>query len=222
MVDAAVIFDVDGVLLELTSAEEDAFFAPFEQRYGLKNLSRDWNSYAIRNDENIIAEILARHGLPEREHIEVVTDYLEVLKLRLETGVIETIVIPGARDLLNKLHGSLQTGIATANLLSAAKLRLRSVNFWNLVSSHAFGAEGGGHKHEILARAIASIHLPRDRIVYVGDNLNDVEAGLSNGVHFIGFSVNPGRLNELKHAGTNHISNNHLDTFRLIGHLLQG
>jgi FMN phosphatase YigB (HAD superfamily) len=36
MVDAAVIFDVDGVLLELTSAEEDAFFLPFEQRYGLK------------------------------------------------------------------------------------------------------------------------------------------------------------------------------------------
>ena len=61
MADAAVIFDVDGVLLELTSAEEDAFFVPFENRYGLKNLSRDWNSYAIRNDENIIAEILASH-----------------------------------------------------------------------------------------------------------------------------------------------------------------
>ena len=45
MADAAVIFDVDGVLLELTSAEEDAFFVPFENRYGLKNLSRDWNSY---------------------------------------------------------------------------------------------------------------------------------------------------------------------------------
>jgi phosphoglycolate phosphatase-like HAD superfamily hydrolase len=222
MVDAAVIFDVDGVLLELTSAEKDAFFVPFERCYGLKNLSRDWNSYAIRNDENIIAEILARHGLPAREHAEVVADYLDVLKLRLESGVIETIAIPDARDLLNKLQGSLQMGIATANLLSAAKLRLQSVNLWNSVSAHAFGAEGGGHKREILARAIASIHLPRDRIVYVGDNLNDVDAGLSNGVHFIGFSPNPGRLNKLEHAGTNHISNNHLDTFRLIGHLLQG
>jgi len=222
MVDAAVIFDVDGVLLELTSAEEDAFFVPFEQRYGLKNLSRDWNSYLIRNDENIIAEILARHGLPAREHAEVVADYLDVLKQRLENGVIETIAISGAFDLLSKLRGSLQMGIATANLLSAAKLRLQSVNLWNPVSAHAFGAEGGGHKREVLARAIASLHLPRDRIVYVGDNLNDVEAGLSNGVHFVGFSTNPGRLNELKGAGTNHISNNHLDTFRLIGHLLQG
>jgi len=219
---AAVIFDVDGVLLELTSVEEDAFFAPFVQRYGLENLSRDWNSYAIRNDENIIAEILARHGLPEHEHTEVVADYLDVLKQRLKNGAIETIAIPGARDLLNKLQGSLQMGIATANLLRAAKLRLQSVEFWNPISAHAFGADGGGHKRQILARAIASTGLPKNRIVYIGDNRDDVEAGLSNGVHFVGFSTNPGRLNELKHAGTNHISNNHLDTFRLIGHLLQG
>lgn len=220
MTDAAVIFDVDGVLLELTSAEEDAFFVPFEQRYGLKNLSHDWNSYAIRNDENIISEILASHGVPERERTEVVADYLDGLKLRLENGAIETIAIPGAQELLGKLHGKLHIGIATANLLSAAELRLKHANLWPYVSAHAFGAEGGGHKREILARAIASIHLPKNRIVYVGDNLNDVEAGLSNGVHFIGFSTNPGRLNELESAGASHLSNNHLDTFRLISHLL--
>lgn len=219
---AAVIFDVDGVLLESTSAEEDAFFAPFEQRYGLKNLSRDWNSYAIRNDENIIAEILAHHGLPVREHAEVVVDFLNQLKQRLENGTIETIVVPGARDLLNKIQGRLHMGIATANLLDAAKLRLETVDFWNPVSDHAFGADGGGHKHEILARAISSTGLSKDRIVYVGDNLNDVEAGVRNGVHFIGFSTSTNRLDELKRAGTNHISNNHLDTLRLIGHLLQG
>ncbi len=222
MADAAVIFDVDGVLLELTTAEEDAFFIPFEQRYGLKNLSRDWNSYAVRNDEDIIAEILQRNGIPARERAEIVTDYLDVLKLRLESGVIEAIAIPGAGDLLNKLRGSLQMGIATANLLSAAKFRLQSVDFWNPFSTNAFGAEGGGHKRQILARAISSTGLSKNRIVYVGDNLNDVEAGLSNGVHFIGFSTNPGRLNKLKRAGTNYISNNHLDTFGLIRHLLQG
>jgi HAD superfamily hydrolase (TIGR01549 family) len=222
MADAAVIFDVDGVLLELTSAEEDAFFAPFEQRYGLKNLSRDWNSYAVRNDEYIIAEILERHGIPSHENAEVTADYLSFLKQRLENGTIETIFIPGARELLENLQGKLQIGIATANFLSAAKLRLQHANLWHQVLQHARGAEGGGHKREILASAIASTNLPRDRIVYVGDNLNDVEAGLSNGVHFIGFSTSHERLKELTSAGATHISNNHLDTFRLISHLLQG
>jgi len=221
MADAAVIFDVDGVLLELTRAEEDAFFVPFERRYGLKDISRDWNSYAIRNDENIIAEILARHGLPKDEHAEIIADYLDVLKLQLADGTIETVVIPGALELLQNLHGSLKTGIATANLLSAAELRLKDAGLWHHVSACAHGADGGGHKREILARVMAATGLPMNRIVYIGDNLNDVEAGLTNGVHFIGFSMEPGRLTELKRAGASHTSNNHLDSFRLIGHLLQ-
>ena len=221
MADAAVIFDVDGVLLELTRAEEDAFFVPFERRYGLRDISRDWNSYAVRNDENIIAEILARHGLPDHEHAAVVADYLDILKLQLADGTIETIVIPGALELLQKLNDSLQIGIATANLLGAAELRLKDVGLWDYVSAHAHGADGGGHKREILARAMAATGLPKDRIVYIGDNLNDVEAGLSNGVHFIGFSTDSGRLTALMRAGASHTSNNHLDSFRLIGHLLQ-
>lgn len=220
MADAAVIFDVDGVLLELTRPEEDAFFVPFERRYGLKGLSRDWNSYAIRNDENIIAEILSRHGLPEHEHAGVVTDYLEVLRQQLADGTIQSVVIQGTLELLQNLRGSVRIGIATANLLGAAELRLKHAGLWDHIAALAHGADGGGHKREILARAISSTGLPRDRIVYIGDNLNDVEAGLSNDVHFIGFSTDPGRLTELKRAGASHISNNHLDSFSLIGHLL--
>ena len=220
MAEAAVIFDVDGVLLELTRAEEDAFFVPFERRYGLINLSRDWNSYAIRNDENIIAEILQMHGLPASELAEVLADYQAVLKLQLGNGTIETIVIPGAPELLAKLHKTMQLGFATANFRSAAELRLRHASLWDHVSAHGIGAEGGGHKREILARAIASTGLPKNRIVYIGDNLNDVDAGLANGVHFIGFSLDSARLGDLKRAGAPATSNNHLDTFRLIGHLL--
>jgi HAD superfamily hydrolase (TIGR01549 family) len=220
MAEAAVIFDVDGVLLELTRAEEDAFFVPFERRYGLKNLSRDWNSYAVRNDENIIAEILQKHGLPASELAEVVADYQAVLKLQLGNGTIETIVIPGAPELLAKLHATMKLGFATANFRSAAELRLKRANLWDHVSAHGFGAEGGGHKREILACAIASTELPKNRIVYIGDNLNDVDAGLANGVHFIGFGLDSGRLGDLKRAGATATSNNHLDTFRLIGHLL--
>ena len=220
MVDAAVIFDVDGVLLELTSAEEDAFFETFEQRYGLKNLSRNWDSYAVRNDENIVAEILERHGLPARERTEVIADYSAILQQRLSNGTIETITIPGTGHLLRKLQGTFQIGIATANFLSAAKLRLIHAGIWHHVSAQAAGAEGGGHKREILARTVALMGLPKSQIVYVGDNLNDVDAGLSNGVHFIGFSTSQPRLGELARAGTFHTRSNHTKTCDLICHLL--
>jgi len=217
--DSAVIFDVDGVLLELTPQEEDAFFLAFERRYGITGLSRDWDSYRIRNDEHIIAEILERHDLPPQEGGAIVEDYLAILREGLSGGTLSAREIPGARDLLSSLKQR-HIGIATANLLSAAKLRLESCALWAHVSTLAFGAEGSGHKRETVARAIAATGLPKQRIVYVGDNLNDVDAGLSNDVHFIGFSEDAARRNKLAAAGALHLAGDHGETRALIDQLL--
>ena len=94
--ETAVIFDVDGVLLDLTPGEEDAFFVPFERRYGLTGLSRDWDSYRVRNDEAIVAEILASHDLPEQHHVDVTADYLAVLSKGLREGTLRPTRIAGA------------------------------------------------------------------------------------------------------------------------------
>ena len=218
---SAVIFDVDGVLLELTAAEEDAFFLAFERRYGLTGLSRDWDSYRVRNDEHIIAEILETHGLPAQDSAAVVEDYLAILSSGLERGTIPSVAIPGAADMLRGLSITHSTGIATANLLTAARLRLENQNLWAPVSLLAFGAEGSGHKRDTVARAIAATGLPKHRIVYIGDNLNDVDAGFANGVHFIGFSTDAARRKTLQAAGALHMSGDHLTTLHLVRHLLQ-
>ncbi len=220
MVDAAVIFDVDGVLLDLTRAEEDAFFLPFERRYGLTGLSRDWDSYAIRNDGNIVEEILAAHGLATNQRDAVLADYIEVLRGGLRGGLLSPVAIPGARQLLDALATEAALGIATANIVAAARLRLEAVDLWNAVSRHPFGADGGGHKRDIVARAIAATGLPKHRIVYIGDNRNDVEAGLANRVHFIGFSRNAPRRQALAAAGAPVVSADHRATLRLIRQIL--
>ena len=216
MADAAVIFDVDGVLLSLTAAEEDCFFEVFRRRYGLTGLSRDWNSYRTRNDEEIVAEILATHGLPASDRQAVLANYLAILGESLAP-----VEIPGARALLASLSGA-SLGIATANIREAARLRLEHLDLWKPLAAHAFGADGGGHKRHTAALAIASVNLPQDRIIYIGDNLNDVDAGLSNGVHFIGFSENPSRLPQLAKAGAIHLSNTHETTLKIIRDLLGG
>lgn len=217
--DSAVIFDVDGVLLDLTAAEEDAFFLTFERLHGLTGLSRDWDSYRIRNDEHIIAEVLERQGLPAEAADAIIAEYLAILSQGLASGGLAAVEIAGARDLLAELAGR-RRGIATANLLSAARLRLQSLDLWDPVSALAFGAEGSGHKRETVARAIAATGLPKSRIVYVGDNLNDVEAGLANGVHFIGFSEDAARRAKLAAAGARHLAGGHDETLRLIRRFL--
>ena len=212
----AVIFDVDGVLLDLTRAEEDAFFLPFERRYGLTGLSRDWDSYAIRNDFNIVEEILARNGLAASERDVVLGDYLEILGGGIRHGGLSPVIIPGAGQLLETLAPRAALGIATANMLAAARRRLESAGLWSAVARHPFGADGGGHKRDIVARAIAATGLPKHRIVYVGDNRNDVDAGLANGVHFIGFSRDAARRRTLAAAGAPLVSADHRETLHLI------
>ncbi|MGL6183209.1 MAG: HAD family hydrolase [Aestuariivirga sp.] len=218
--DSAVIFDVDGVLLDLTPAEEEGFFVPFARRYGLTGLSRDWDSYRTRNDEDIIAEILATNGLPPSDRDGVIADYLEVMASGLRARHFSPVEIAGARALLQSLHGRHAIGIATANLLAAARLRLIHAGLWQWVEDYAFGAEGGGHKRETVARAIAATGLPRTRIVYIGDNLNDVVAGLENGVHFIGFAVDAARRQRLSAAGAEYTSGDHATTRDMIARLL--
>ena len=213
--DCAVIFDVDGVLLDLTRPEEDAFFAPFERLYGLTGLSRDWDSYRVRNDEEIIAELLERHHGRRPERREMATHlraYGEHLASGYRDGTLAVEVIPGAPELLEALSGRERLGIATANILRAAEIRLALAGLWDRVSAHAGGADGGGAKKEVLRRVMDRLDLPRERVVFIGDNLNDVEAGLSNGVHFIGFALDPARRERLKAAGAPMLSGDHATT----------
>lgn len=213
-----IIFDVDGVLLDLTRPEEEIFFEALSRFVPTHALSRDWNSYRIRNDYDIIAEILERHG-KQAQKPQAVRHYITLLEERLKSRTLLTLAVPGAAHLLHALQGH-QLGIATANLLQAARLRLEDARLWSRVEHCAAGADGGGNKHEILARLLKRLGAAPQHVVYVGDNLNDVEAGRRNGVHFIGFSQDSFRLESLQKAGAGLTASNHSETLAHINRIL--
>ncbi|MFO1034503.1 MAG: HAD-IA family hydrolase [Hyphomicrobiales bacterium] len=207
-----IIFDVDGVLLDLTAAEEDVFFESFAPWCDPASLSRDWNSYRIRNDDNIVDEIMETLGLPRAAKAALVDGYHARLGAALASGRLKSPAIAGAGALLQAIAPKARLGIATANFREAAKLRLQAAGLWQPVAAHAFGADGGGAKRDILARAIAASGLSRERILFIGDNVNDVAAGLGNGVAFIGFSESASRRRQLADAGALQLSANHDET----------
>ena len=219
MKDWAIIFDVDGVLLKLTRAEEELFFQPFAKRIDAAILSRDWNSYAIRNDEDIVREIVERYGLPISEAAIITAEYLALLERELN-GSLKTETITDAAKLIDEFAEVAKLGIATANFREAARLRLQQAAMWLPVSELAFGADGGGHKSAILARAIAAIGLPKSHIIFIGDNVNDVCAGLDNDVHFIGFSGDAARREKLALTGAKRLASHHDETRAMIRQIL--
>jgi phosphoglycolate phosphatase-like HAD superfamily hydrolase len=218
--DCAVIFDVDGVLLELTRPEEEIFFTALSRYLPTESLSRDWNRYGIRNDDDIISEILERNVMSNKIKPEIIAHYIALLDRAVTSGAIVTQEIPGVVTRLKDVQPFASIGFASANLREAARLRLQAVGLWGHVSSHAFGADGGGHKHEILARALATSNVPKSRVVYVGDNVNDLVAGRENGVHFIGFSADAQRRQQLSGAGARFLAQNHVETLDFVRHFL--
>jgi phosphoglycolate phosphatase-like HAD superfamily hydrolase len=223
---SAVIFDIDGPLLDLTPPEEQAFFAPFEHLHGITGLSNDWDSYRIRNDENIIEEILERHfgRSPHGHEMDALKEkYAQILEAGYVEGTLKVAAIPGARDLLQFLSGAggIALGTATANILHAARTRLAEAGMWDYVSTFPGAADGGGAKRDVLARVIDQLDVPRERIVFLGDNLNDLDAGVSNGVHFIGFHVDEPRRQRLRDHGAETVFGSHDQTRSYIIDLLE-
>ena len=216
---------MDGPLLHLKKPEEDAFFAPLEKVFGITGLSRDWDSYRVRNDRDIIHQVLSEHlgDRFEPSHYDAfVNAYDAELTDGFASGRLEVSIVPRAPDIVGALAATsgLALGIATANLRCAAEIRLRQAGMWDHLSAYPGTADKSGHKHEVLARVISDLALPADRIVFIGDNLNDLEAGRKNGTHFIGFHVHADRRQRLTDNGAEFVTGDHDETLALITKML--
>lgn len=226
---SAVIFDIDGPLLDFTEAEELVYFEPFERRYGLTGLSSDWETYAIRNDLEIYREIISTHlgrPLSDSDLWSLAEDYFQALRDGYASGRLKVVAVDGALELLERLSAvkGLVLGTATANFLEVARQRLLIAGMWRHVEAYPGAAEGGGSKSRILERVLdelwADHRISRSRIVFLGDNLNDLEAARSNGVHFIGFHVAPERRERLRRAGAELVLGDHEATWTNIQEIL--
>ena len=227
----AVIFDVDGVLLHLTPQEEDVFFASLEGVHNITGASRDWNSYRVRNDVEIIEELIERkfsRPADPNEVRQVVDRYRVLLEIAIRSNEIEIKPIDGIEDVLRELgwmEGA-KLGVATANLKAAADLRLRAAGLKDWFSIGGY-ADARGPKAEILKQVMAKLRdgngkpLPAERVVFLGDNPNDVQAGLQNGCHFIGFATDEARRQVLRNEGAEIVISSHDDTLAAITSALE-
>ncbi len=228
----AVIFDIDGVLLHLTRQEEQRFFNAFRDAAGIAehHINADWNSYRVRNDVAIAGELLERHlgRTPAESEVWAVLDhYVDSIETGLARGGLVTEVIDGAEALLTDLAAAnkFHLGLATANIRGTAEARLKHAGLWGPFGACGY-AESGGPKTEILGAAVAELRdanrqpLAPDQIVFLGDQLGDLDAARNNGVHFIGVSTQPEQRDVLRDNGVEIVVANHDETAATIGRIL--
>ena len=213
-----LLFDVDGTLLRTGNASRRAFSRAFERATKKK---KDFTKLDLggRTDQEIIEDVLAKTGVPEKEHEYktkvILSELPDLLKEELKREPEENkYVCPGVERFL-QINSNLVYGLLTGNIRCTAEIKLR---YFNLIQYFdlAVGAYGDDAKSraELVDIAIGrAIHYAVrkwfflayrstifDKVILFGDTPRDVACARETGVISVVFPTGRYSKEELKQA----------------------
>lgn len=202
----AVLFDIDGTLLDFHQAGKRAFSLALAEQFGwVDDLS--YIQFAGATDLDVIRRICAHHDHPCSPAIEAA--FFETLPRHLTRTAASShvTVFPGVRSLLTELErdaGS-AVGLVTGNIEACARIKLKQAG---LEGSFTVGAFGHEHADRVsitrlaLDRVRAHAHLPHDcRAFLIGDTPADMHAAAVIGLGGIGVATGHYSVGDLQEAG---------------------
>ncbi|MEJ8548833.1 HAD-IA family hydrolase [Brevibacillus borstelensis] len=195
----AVLFDMDGTLLQTERLSTPAFQKTFEElrERGLWNKATP-DEKELTNVLGMTIEQLWEKLLPgASEEVKVLADerMLENELILLKQGITD--LYPGVREVLQELHANGAALFVASNGLEryidgiCEHFGIKPL-FTDLYSAGRFGTKS---KKDLVAKLIKDYEVKQ--AVMVGDRHSDVEAGLANGLKTIGCDfgfAKPGEL----------------------------
>jgi len=213
-----LLFDVDGTLLRTGNASRRAFSRAFERATKKK---KDFTKLDLggRTDQEIIEDVLAKTGVPEKEHEYktkvILSELPDLLKEELKREPEENkYVCPGVERFL-QINSNLVYGLLTGNIRRTTEIKLRYFNLLQYFDL-AVGAYGDDAKSRTelvdiaVARAIkyalknklvpVNKVPPFDKIILFGDTPRDVACARETGVISVVFPTGRYSKETLKQA----------------------
>ncbi|MCL5292088.1 MAG: HAD family hydrolase [Actinobacteria bacterium] len=178
----AVIFDVDGTIIDSMGLHLDAWveaFRRFSHRIPLTDLQKQFGRRA---------DFFVRHFAPEADDRMVVQIVDE--KRRLYRGrIVEVKLFPGVVELFRKLRESgLKVALATSASRTELDYYIERFDLGGLIDGDISGDEIVHSKPhpEILRKILGELGVSASEAVYVGDSPHDMAAARSIGAFGIG------------------------------------
>ena len=183
----AVIFDIDGTLLQSDVSDDALFLRSVQGALGEVKLRQSWGMYTQFTAAGILAEILCDNDLdatPER--VAAVRDrFVEGTRHHLsQHGPFAE--IPGARDYLQRLHASSTHRIAyaTGGWGSSAREKLSAAGF-PVVGVPLASSDDHHERQTIMLCALGQLAGTFDSVTYYGDGHWDAVAAKALGWQFV-------------------------------------
>jgi phosphoglycolate phosphatase-like HAD superfamily hydrolase len=208
----AVLFDIDGTLVDTGGAGAASWRLAFDELYGIPaDIGKFTDTGMTDPDVGRKTFEAVLHRKPERG------EFARLLERRLhylhDTVAASTgyRILPGAEELLLRLIevGRL-LGLVTGNLEAAAHIKLHRAGLNRFFSFGGYGSDSNDRAEVTriaLQRAAFVFGEPvaADEAIVVGDTPRDVEAAHSAGIACLGVASHKFTAEQLRHAGADHV-----------------
>ena len=183
----AVVFDIDGTLLESDEVDGELFVAAVSKVLDVTGVRPDWSTYRNVTDSGVLREILEDSGIaPTGELFDTVrNEFVAMLDAHIKVhGAFRE--IPGAADYLARLRssGHHYVAYATGAWRESAVLKLESagfpVNDMRVATSSEFE-----DRVSIMRAALSGAPPGISKITYYGDGVWDRAAASQLGWQFV-------------------------------------
>jgi phosphoglycolate phosphatase-like HAD superfamily hydrolase len=207
-----VIFDVDGTLTDTNEVDGACFRLAFQQEFGLRKISCDWESYNYTTDQGIATEVLTsflnRNPL-DSELSRARTRFIQNLRDAYCLNPQDFQEVRGAGSILRLLREETdwKVAIATGCWAESARFKLQRAG---LQTDTPFAScEDSTSRDGIVSRVIEKAKFYYEckdftTVVFVGDGVWDVTTAKNLGIGFVGISANEKRQ-RLRKAGAKFI-----------------
>jgi phosphoglycolate phosphatase len=214
----AVLFDIDGTLLDMRGAGRKSFILALEHTFGWKD-DLEYINFAGNTDLNVLQQIMAYRKVQLTEQDTARLFARIPVELEREACNADLILYPGVRPLLETLANDERAvlGLVTGNLEACARIKLQQ---FDLHGHFVLGGYGDrfADRTDIARHALEQVQVrlqPGQRIqrcVLVGDTPFDIMAAKNIGAMAIGVATGKFTVDDLQEAGADHVLENLSDT----------
>ncbi len=202
-----VLFDIDGTILDCGRQVRPLFAAALEDVFGSAGCL-DGYDFAGKPDPRIVLDVMTAAGFPAERVIAGLPRVRENYVARLAAGLDRDSMrlLPGVREMLDRLAGRVATGLLTGNWEAGARVKLDRFALNGYFPVGAFG-EDGTDRSDFPPRALerAARHYRREfraaDTLIVGDSLLDVACARAHGLRTLAVATGRTPASALAAAG---------------------